>query len=411
MRSASSSMAEAAQPPATAPDPSKGRLAFITPRFGDEVVGGSEAVMREAAVGLAGRGWEVDVLTTCARDHYTWRNEYPAGVTQLGNLTLRRFPAIPPAVEERDALGRRILLGLPLSYDDQCRWINATLRVPALFRYLLEHADRYQAIVASPYLSWITVACVDVAPERTVLMPCVHDESYAHLDLFRATLAKPALLWFLSEPECEVAQGLAPLPDHVVTGAGVEVPASYDAQGFRRRYRIDKPFVLYAGRREPEKGWDRLMAGFELAVETYGLAFDLVTIGAGKPIIPTSLARRVRDLGFLSEAERNNAFAASEAYLQPSTNESFSRTVMESWLAGTPVIASAQGAVVAWHCERSRGGLVYEDDFELAQCLLLVEQAPAVAKSLALNGRAYVLENYPWVEVLDRMEHSLKAIL
>src|SRR2546425_11211071 len=155
-------------------DPSRGRLAFITPRFGDGVVGGSEAVMREAAVGLAGRGWGVDVLTTCARDHYTWRNEYPAGITHLegkrGGLTLRRFPAIPPAVEERDALGRRILLGLPLSYDDQCRGINATLRVPALFRYLLEHGDRYQAMVLSPYLSWVTVACVDVAPERTVLM-------------------------------------------------------------------------------------------------------------------------------------------------------------------------------------------------------------------------------------------------
>jgi len=54
---------------------------------------------------------------------------------------------------------------------------------------------------------------------------------------------------------------------------------------------------------------------------------------------------------------------------------------------------------------------VYEDDFELAQCLLLVEQAPALAKQLATKGRTYVLENYPWDEVLDRMEHSLKALL
>src|SRR3982074_910431 len=154
--------------PDPAPDPGRGRLAFITPRFGDEVVGGSEAVMREAAEGLAARGWEVDVLTTCARDHYTWRNEDPVGGTHPGNLPPRRFPAIPPAVEERHALGRRILLGLPLSYDDQCRWINATLRVPALFRYLLEHAERYQAIVASPYLSWITVACGDPVPEPTL---------------------------------------------------------------------------------------------------------------------------------------------------------------------------------------------------------------------------------------------------
>src|SRR5438552_15129475 len=113
------------------PEPSRGKIAFITPRFGDDVVGGSEAVMREAAVGLAGRGWEVDVLTTCARDHYTWRNEYPAGITHLGGLTLRRFPAIPPAVDERAALDRRILPGLPLPYDDQGLRNHATLRVPA----------------------------------------------------------------------------------------------------------------------------------------------------------------------------------------------------------------------------------------------------------------------------------------
>src|SRR5215471_10509627 len=117
-------MPEGTEPADLPTDPSRGRLAFVTPRFGDEVVGGSEAVMREAAAGLAGRGWDVDVLTTCARDHYTWRNDYPPGVAQVGGVTLLRFPAIPPAVEERDALGRRILLGLPLSYDDQCRWIN-----------------------------------------------------------------------------------------------------------------------------------------------------------------------------------------------------------------------------------------------------------------------------------------------
>jgi glycosyltransferase involved in cell wall biosynthesis len=65
---------------------------------------------------------------------------------------------------------------------------------------------------------------------------------------------------------------------------------------------------------------------------------------------------------------------------------------------------------VRWHCERSEGGLVYEDDFELAQCLLLVAQAPGVARQLAANGRRYVLENYPWSEVLGRMEASLGSL-
>jgi glycosyltransferase involved in cell wall biosynthesis len=312
------------------------RIAFVPPRYGDEVVGGSEAVMREAAMGLAERGWDVEVLTTCAWDHYTWRNHYPPGTTRVDGLTLRRFPVEPPAIEQRDALGRRILLGLPMSYDDQCRWINATLRVPDLFQYLLAHAGEYRAVVLSPYLSWLTVACLEIAPERTILMPCLHDEVYSHLDLFRSALSKPAGVWFLSEPEHELAHRLADLPEHVVTGAGVSIPTAYDPDRFRKRYGLERPFVLFAGRREPGKGWDRLLEGFELAVERHSLPLDLVSIGAAEPIIPPSIAGRVRDLGFVEEADRNDAFAAAEAYLQPSSNESFSRTLMEAWLAGTP---------------------------------------------------------------------------
>ena len=69
-----------------------GRLAFVPPRYGNEIVGGSEAVMREAAHGLARRGWEVEVLTTCARDHYTWENAYPAGTTTDDDVVVHRFP-------------------------------------------------------------------------------------------------------------------------------------------------------------------------------------------------------------------------------------------------------------------------------------------------------------------------------
>ena len=45
----------------------KRRIAFVTPRFGAEIVGGAEAVVRDIALGLAGRGWEVRILTDLRR--------------------------------------------------------------------------------------------------------------------------------------------------------------------------------------------------------------------------------------------------------------------------------------------------------------------------------------------------------
>ena len=158
------------------------------------------------------------------------------------------------------------------------------------------------------------------------------------------------------------------------------MPTSYDPDGFRRRHGIDGRFVLYAGRREGAKGWEGLVASFADAVARHNLPFTLVTTGTGPVLPPDSLVGRVVDLGFLPEDELANAYAAADAYLQPSALESFSRTIMESWLAGTPVIANADAAVVRWHCERSGAGLLYETPEELAACLDFVAQRPDEAR-------------------------------
>jgi glycosyltransferase involved in cell wall biosynthesis len=200
-----------------------------------------------------------------------------------------------------------------------------------------------------------------------------------------------------------VAPRLAP---HQVVGCGVEVPEHYDPEGFKQRYELPDRFVLYAGRREGAKGWEEMLAAFARAVEG-GLPLSLVTFGTGEVKPPPSLAGRVFDLGFLPDEERDNAFAAAEAYLQPSRFEAFSRTVMEAWLAGTPVIGNGAGEVVRWHCERSGAGLVYDDEAEFVECLRLVAEAPELARQLAKGGRDYVLSNYTWDRVLDGVEEGL----
>src|SRR5262249_18475248 len=98
-----------------------GRLAFVPPRYGTEIVGGSEAVMREAAHGLARRGWDVEVLTTCARDHYTWHNEYEPGATEHDDgVLVRRFPVVGAKPRRRRVrIEERIQAGEHVSLDDQ----------------------------------------------------------------------------------------------------------------------------------------------------------------------------------------------------------------------------------------------------------------------------------------------------
>jgi glycosyltransferase involved in cell wall biosynthesis len=393
-----------------------GRIAIVPTRYGDGVIGGSEAVLREAAHGLSARGWQVDVLTTTAKSHYDWSNEFPVGVTDDNGVAVRRFELVHDGDRaSRHLFEQRIQLGLRIDRDEQDVWLHGNVRVPDLFHHLVVNAHQYDAILLSPYLFWTTATCWQIAPEKTVVMPCLHDEHYAYLDLFRPMLSEVGQLWFLSEPEHELGHRLVghmQLAPHTTTGAGVHQPDRYDPKAFRQQHGLgDRPFVLYAGRREEGKGWPQLLGAFTKAVLVHGADIDLVTTGVG-PVEPSPLvAGRVHDLGFLADDELASAFAAANAYVQPSRNESFSRTIMESWLAGTGVIANAASAVVAWHCRRSGAGVVYEDPEELVQGLVLLAGDPSMLAPLARAGREYVQLEYAWSSVLDRMETALGDLM
>ncbi len=385
------------------------KLAFVTPRYGERVLGGSESMAREQARGLAARGHQVEVLTTTARDHHTWANDLPAGVEEDGAVTVRRFETVPRSDPVAWAgFERRIFAGDDLDDAEELAWINSRLRVPDLYFHLAGEGRDYDAIIFSPYLFWTTLYCIGLVPERSILIPCLHDEPYATLRSVRAALAGAAEVWFLSEPEHQLGHRLAPLPRHRLVGSAVHVPDTYDPEGFRERHGIERPFVLCAGRREEGKGWSQAVRGFGAAIVSHGLDLDLVSIGVGDTNIPPVLDRRIIDLGYLEDDEVSNAFAAAEAYLQPSPNESFSRTIMESWLASTPVIANMGSEVVAWHCERSGGGLVYGDEIEMGECLRMIAEAPKLATELAASGREYVLGNYTWPKILDGVERALE---
>ena len=377
------------------------------------MVGGAELVLREVAHGLTARGWQVDVLTTCARDHHTWANHYPAATTEDAGVKVTRFKVVDDTSgAARADLVRTLAMGESPTLAQQEAWMNDGLRVPDLFHALLDTAEQYRAIVVSPYLFWTSFAGGLVAPERTIVRPCLHDEPEARFELFEPLVTGVAKLWLNTEPEADLLDEIWPAhaPAEVI-GEGIPVPEAYDPDGFRQRHGLsDRRFVLYGGRREGAKNWDALLDGFVATVRKEDVDLSLVTFGVGEVYVPPDVADRVIDLGQISDRDRDDAFAAASAYLQPSAMESFSRTVMEAWLAGTPVIANAASAVVSWHCDRSGAGLTYEDDTELEQCLRFIAEAPGDAARLAEPGRQYVLDHYTWPATLDRMEASLEAM-
>ena len=391
---------------------STARIALVPPRFGPDVVGGAEAVLREIGEKLSARGHSVEVLTTCARNHFTWENELPSGVSDYHGITVRRFPIAPAAdLTRKHELEAAIVAGQRLSLGEQQEWANAGMRVPDLFHHLLRSGEEYDTIVFAPYLFWTTYACATLFPRRTALMSCLHDEPFARLDIFAPMFEGSRDIWFLSDPERELAHDLFRLSgNNAVIGSGIEFSTPPDPEAFRSRHGITDPFVLYAGRREGAKGWENLLDQFDRICARIDIPFKFVTFGSGAVSPPEGIADRVVDLGFLPEAEKSAAFAAAAAYLQPSTLESFSRTILEAWLAGTVVIANGAGDVVRWHCERSGAGLTYSDEYELQACLEFVASNPTAATEMAKRGTEYVSANYGWGSALECIESRISEM-
>ena len=202
------------------------RIALVPPRYGPDVVGGAEAVIRQVAHGLADRGWQVEVLTTCARDHYTWANVEPEGVsvdtTDAGaEVLVRRFPMVVDTDGRAKARVEAVLAaGEMPSLRDQEAWMNDGPRSPGLFHHLLDTADDVRAVVVSPYPFWTTFASAGIAPERTLLRPCLHDEPYARMELFEPVLTGCAGVWLQTEPELDLYRRVSTPPASwvVITG-------------------------------------------------------------------------------------------------------------------------------------------------------------------------------------------------
>lgn len=387
-----------------------GSLAFVCPRYGTEVLGGAETVVRQMAELLVGRGLPVEVLTTCAVDHHTWANHYPAGTSDVNGVTVRRFPIERGDDRRQRAIGDLIGAGVRVSLADQERWLNEGFRSAGLYHYLWQHHGAYHTVLLTPYMFWTTYACAQIAPHKTVLRPCLHDEVFARLEIYRPMFRDARGIIFNSQPEAELAASLFELPDRWrVAPEGVEVPERYDPARFRAKFGIDGDFIVYGGRREWGKNVDWLVELFERYIRRTGRDLRLVLFGKGDVRIPPEAASHVIDLGFVSDEDKHDAFAAATVACQPSRWESFSRLLMHAWLAGTPTLSFGGCAVTAYHTRQSGGGLVFEDaiDFEVALDLLL--DRPRLRAEMASRGGRYVLDNFRWDHVIDALVGCIDA--
>jgi len=379
-------------------------LGFVVPWFGDDVRGGAEMQGWETARELARRGLRVEILTTCSRSFlHRWdENHHPPGVSERDGVPVRRFP-VDPRDEGRFAAANAALLGgARASSALEEDFVRQNINSAALYRFIGEHAERY-LFVFTPYLYGTTLAGAAVRPDRSLLIPCLHDEAYAYLGVTRRTFLGVRGSLFFTPEEADVARRACGAdPPARVTGGGIDTHLRGDAERFRRASGVREPYLLYIGRLDRGKNTHLAMAYARARARGRGRVERLVLVGSGPLEIPRG-DPALTAAGVLDEQGKMDACAGALALCQPSVNESFSRVIMESWLNEVPVLVHADCAVTVGHCRRSGGGLWFRDYLEFCAAADLLAGDPALRRGLGEAGRRYVLAECSWDTVCERI--------
>jgi glycosyltransferase involved in cell wall biosynthesis len=278
---------------------------------------------------------------------------------------------------------------------------------PDMYQYIYDNSEDYHRLVYIPYMFGPTYFGIRVCPYKSVLIPCLHDESYARMKIFRDLYKNLGGIIFHARPEMELANRLYNLGNvkQEILGEGVETDFDYDANRFRKKYGINEPYIIYAGRKDSAKNIDTLIQYFDEFKRRNEKYRDLklVLIGGGSVNVPETCAGDVVDLGFVDIQDKYDACAGAELLCQPSKNESFSIVIMESWLCERPVLVHEGCAVTTNFAKESNAGLYFNSYFEFEGCVKYILENTEAASKMGKQGRQFVLDNFKWDVITDRI--------
>jgi glycosyltransferase involved in cell wall biosynthesis len=202
----------------------------------------------------------------------------------------------------------------------------------------------------------------------------------------------------------EIAAGFRVRPERIHNvGNGVELPPPG-----RERRPPDRAELLFVGRcGDPNKGFDVLAGALaELPARVSLRVLDLEP-GPRTPmarrLFELRLRGRVRFLGKLPRSELERALAEASAVVVPSLYEGFGLPAIEALAAGTPLVASAAGALPEVVARAGAGVLVRPNDASaLAKAILEVLERWPEHQRAALGARARLEREFGWGPVAER---------
>ena len=381
---------------------------FVVPFYGEDIGGGAETFCRRLAENCAVRGVPAEVLTTTIRQPGdSWNAFYHEyGVYDYNGVTVRRFPPRHMDPDRFLAITGKLSLKGKITREEEVEYADNVVNSGEMYTFIGDNApDRIYFFL--PYLFGTSLNGSKISPHRSFLIPCLHDEGFAHLSITREMFSRVNAAFFLAKAEMRLAERLYGGLHHTekaMLGCGVDQIDPPDPERFRKTFEVgEAPFIFYVGRRGAGKNTPLLVDFFHrYKMKNKNSRLKLVFAGPGNDPIPPEIKDDVIDTGFISSQDKSDGLAAASILCQPSVMESFSIVIMESWLAGTPVLVNSGCAVTSEHAKESGGGFSFGSFAEFAEQVDLLLGNKTVATKMGERGCEYVNKNYAWPIITKR---------
>ena len=244
------------------------KIAVVTPWFGIDIPGGAEAEIRELVFKLFEYGVNVEVLTTCVKDFTCdWgKNYYAEGVFLENEVSVHRFKVRKRDAQAFDKVNVKLMNSeMPLTLEEERIFFNEMINSPELYSYIKKNQNKYDIFLFISYMFGTTYNGMQIVPEKTVVIPCFHDEAYVHMELLKNAFSKVAGLIYNAKPEKEFIEKIYDLSNvkQIVMGIGMDTEMHAEAKAFVEKFNLHSPFILYAGRKDAGKNVDVLLRYFE----------------------------------------------------------------------------------------------------------------------------------------------------
>jgi len=383
------------------------KLALVIQRCAPDIYAGAEKLVWNLGKNFS-EIFDVEILTTCAKDASNWKNHYKSGTEKIGNLKITRFPVD----KERDPKYVHIsnyLESNPDDIDKGLEFIDAMGPISnSLLKHIKTNRDKYDLFIFFGYLYWLTFHGMPLVQDKSLFFTQAHNEPWASFKIYDKIFDVPLGYLFQTNAEKNFVHKRFGNKDkpHAIVGHGIDLNIA--SKKYNSKIKIPKKYLLYIGRISAGKGCQLLSDYYNKYIALNKNDLKLIMIGDQEQKITNCNALIFENL---KDQDKFFLLQNCEVFIMPSFYESLNMACLEAWLFQKPVLVNGQCQVLKEHCLDGNGGLYFENYHEFSETLTRILENKQLSTNLGINGEKYVRENYNWEQTRKNYSEFFSKIL